>query len=356
MTDFSVLLVGGLFCGLLAGAAAQFGRLCTFSAIEDAVMAGDFRRGRAFALALATALLLTQIFAGLKLIDLTGNPYHQPQIELTGLIIGALLFGFGMALVGTCGFGLLLRAGTGDLRAFISAGILGIAAAAATGGLLAAPRLWLAALNTLPTEALGWNSVQETAIDRLGLPATTVMTAFIVVMLFVLIFHSIRFRRRTRLIFAGVILGVAVTSGWVVTGALTDPFGIRRPESLTFVGPMARVVLLTLGETIYSATFAVTSVLGVALGSFAVAWRRDELRWEAFDDQREMRRHLLGAVLMGFGGVLTKGCTIGQGLAAASTLALTAPVAIVFMVIGAWAGLSYLVGDHSRFNIWLKKP
>jgi uncharacterized protein len=89
MTDVSVLLLGGLFCGSLAGAAAQFGRLCTFSAIEDAVMAGDFRRGRAFALALVTALVLTQLLVGFKIIDLTSNPYQQPQIELAGLRHGA---------------------------------------------------------------------------------------------------------------------------------------------------------------------------------------------------------------------------------------------------------------------------
>jgi uncharacterized protein len=354
MTDVSVLLLGGSFCGLLAGAAAQFGRLCTFSAIEDAVMAGDYRRGRAFALALVTALLLTQTLAGFKLIDLTGNPYNQPQIELAGLIIGASLFGFGMALVGTCGFGLLLRAGTGDLRAIVSAGILGIAAAAATGGLLALVRLWVAGLVTLRTELLGWDGVRKTSRELIGLPANAVVTAMTVIAFLALIFGSARFRKRTQLIIAGVLLGAAVAAGWVVTGALTDPFGIRRPESLTFVGPIARVVLLTMGETIYLATFAVGSVLGVVAGSFAVAWKRDELRWEAFDDQREMRRHILGASFMGFGGVLTKGCTIGQGLSAASTLAVTAPVAIVFMVLGARAGLSYLVGHRPLLGRWHK--
>lgn len=352
MTDVWVLLLGGLFCGLLAGGAAQFGRLCTFSAIEDAVMASDFRRGRAFVLALATALLLTQTLASLKLIDLAGNPYQQARIEFAGLIAGASLFGFGMALVGTCGFGLLMRAGTGDLRAFVSAGVLGIAAAAATGGLLAPLRLWLAGLVIVRTEALGWDNFQRIARDLLGLPANIVVTVIAAGVPLALIFRSTRFRKRPQLIIAGVLLGLAVTSGWVVTGALTDPFGIRRPESLTFVGPLARVVLLTMGETIYLATFAIGTVLGVVLGSFAVAWNRDELRWEAFDDQREMRRHLLGAVLMGLGGVLTKGCTIGQGLSAASTLSVTAPIAIVFMILGAWIGLAYLVGERDLFRIW----
>jgi len=352
MNDAWVLLLGGMFCGLLAGAAAQYGRLCTFSAIEDAVMAGDFRRGRAFFLSLATALLATQALVGLQLIDVSANPYQHPQVELVGLIVGALLFGFGMSLVGTCGFGLLIRAGTGDLRALVTAVVLGIAAAASTGGLLAPLRLWIARLVTVPTQALGWETVHEFTREAVGLPANSAMTVLIVAVAIVLIFRSARFRKRPQLIVAGVLLGLAVTGGWIVTSALTDPFGVHRPESLTFVGPLSRVVLLTMGETMYSATFAVGSVLGVVWGSFAVAGIRDELRWEAFDDPREMRRHLLGAVLMGLGGVLTKGCTVGQGLSAASTLAVTAPIAIVFMILGASIGLSYLVGDRESFSLW----
>jgi uncharacterized protein len=105
-----------------------------------------------------------------------------------------------------------------------------------------------------------------------------------------------------------------------------------------------------MGENISEASFAVATVLGVVIGSGIVTWRRDELRWEAFDDAREMRRHLLGAVLMGFGGVLARGCTIGQGLSAASTLAVSAPIAILFMILGARLGLFYLIEGRSLWG------
>ncbi|MEQ1698272.1 MAG: YeeE/YedE family protein [Hyphomicrobiaceae bacterium] len=350
MTEVSVLLSGGLLCGLLAGAAAQFGRLCTFSAIEDAVLAGDFRRGRAFGLALATALLLTQTLAALNLVSLTGNPYDHARIELAGLLFGAALFGLGMSLVGTCGFGLLMRAGTGDLRALVTAGILGVAAAAASGGLLSPARLWIASLLSIPTDALGWKALQSASHSVLHMPAQFPVTALVVTALLAVTFGSARFRKRPKLIVAGVLLGAAVAGGWIVTGVLADPFGNHRLESLTFVGPIARIVLLTMGETIHHATFAVGSVLGVAAGSFAVAWRRDELRWEAFDDQREMRRHILGAIFMGLGGVLAKGCTIGQGLSASSVLAATAPLAILSMIAGARLGLYYLIEGRTYFK------
>lgn len=339
----SILLAGGLSCGVLAGTAAQFGKLCTLSAIEDAAIAGDFRRARAFTLALVTALLSTQFLVAVGIIDLAANPYTQDRIGLAGLITGAFMFGLGMSLAGTCGFGLLMRIGTGDLRALIAAGVLGLTAAAATGGILAPIRLAVANLWSVDLQNLPWPKLNF----ALGMTGTAssglVMSLAISAVLAVWIVSSLRFRRRRNLVVAGLGLGAAVTCGWIVTGPLADPFGAHRLESLTFVAPLARVLLLTVGETINEASFAVATVFGVILGSFAVTWYRDELRWEAFDDAREMRRHILGAILMGFGGVLARGCTIGQGLSASSTLALSAPIAILFMIVGARMGLLYLI-------------
>jgi uncharacterized protein len=339
----SMLLAGGLLCGLLAGGAAQYGKLCTLSAIEDATIAGDYRRARAFTVALVTALLSTQLLVAFGILDLAANPYAQTRIELTGLISGAFLFGLGMSLAGTCGFGLLMRAGTGDLRALIAAGVLGIAAAAATGGILAPIRLGITNVWTVDLTSLPWPRLNFATGTTGTASSKLVMSLAICAVLAVWIVSSLRFRRRRNLIVAGLGLGTAVTCGWIVTGPLADPFGGHRLESLTFVAPLARVLLLTMGETINEASFAVATVFGVILGSFAVAWYRDELRWEAFDDAREMRRHLIGAALMGFGGVLARGCTIGQGLSAASTLAVSAPIAIAFMILGARLGLLHLI-------------
>jgi uncharacterized protein len=350
MTGAFILILGGLACGFLAGGAAQFGRLCTFSAIEDAVTARDYRRARAFVLALLTALCTSQALVAAGVLDLSANPYAQPRIEVLGLILGASLFGLGMSLVGTCGFGLLMRIGTGDLRALMSAVVLGIAAAAATGGLLSPVRLAIASLWSVETAGLPWPRVPWAATGFIGVTSSVLISMALSASLLAWTMSSVRFRRRRNLILAGIGLGTAVTFGWIVTGILADPFGTQRLESLTFVAPLARVLLLTMGETITGAGFAVASVAGVVLGSFAVAWWRDERRWEAFDDAREMRRHLIGAVLMGFGGVLARGCTIGQGLSAASTLSVTAPIAILFMILGARLGLLYLIEGRSLWS------
>ena len=348
MMDVGILAIGGGCCGAAAGIAAQYGRLCTFAAIEDALIAHDLRRARAWALATGIAILATQLLAFSGAIEIAKSPYSAPRLELLALVTGALLFGFGMALVGTCGFGLLVRAGSGDLKALLTAVVLGMAAFAATAGPLSTLRIPLSQTGVLWLGSAGDGALGTHLGKWVGTGVAAGVALVISSALVAFSISSARVRKKPRLLIAAVLLGLAVAGGWVVTGVLGDPFDTQRLESLTFVAPIGRVLLVIMGERVSSAEFAVISVFGVLFGSLLVAALRRELRWEAFDDQREMRRHLLGGVLMGIGGVLAKGCTIGQGLSAASTLAISAPIAIAGMVIGARLGLAYLMGRHSQ--------
>ncbi len=341
--------VGGFICGCLAGFAAQYGRLCTVGAIEDALVAGDFRRARAWALAAAIAILLTQALVLTDVLDLSATHYVHPTLDLVGLVGGGLLFGLGAALVGTCAFGLLVRIGTGDLRALVSAIILGLSAFAATGGILSPIRSRFAEIATVDTLPFGGKTLTGIAGAQFGKPFAVLSALLVAGALLAFGLTNQRLHRKPRLLAASCLMGGAVACGWVVTGLLADPFDAQRPESLTFVAPLGRLVLQIMGEALSSTGFAVAMVFGVAAGSFAAAASREELRWEAFDDQREMRRHLLGAVLMGIGGVLARGCTIGQGLTGTSTLSIAAPIAVLAMVAGARLGLSHLIEGRSLF-------
>ncbi len=344
-----LLPVGGFVCGGIAGFAAQYGRLCTIGAMEDALVAGDFRRARAWALAAAVAILLTQALVFAEVLDLSATHYVQAPFDLFGLAVGGLLFGLGAALVGTCAFGLLVRVGTGDLRAVVSAVMLGLAAFAATGGILSPIRAQLAQFAVIDTAGLGGKTLTGIANAQLGRPAAVLCALLVVATLLAVGLSSQRLHRKPRLVAASCLMGLAVAAGWLVTGVLGDPFDGHRPESLTFVAPLGRAILQIMGEALSSTGFAVAMVLGVAAGSFATAAVREELRWEAFDDPREMRRHLLGAVLMGLGGVLARGCTIGQGLTGTSTLSIAAPIAVLAMVAGARLGLSHLIEGRAMF-------
>ncbi len=158
-----------------------------------------------------------------------------------------------------------------------------------------------------------------------------------------------RLRQTRRLLTAGMVLGLAIVAGWCVTGILADEFSTSlRVQSLTFVAPVARALFAVIGSHAAWLDFGVMTVPGVVLGAFIHARSKAGFRWEAFDDHHEMRRHLTGAALMGFGGVLAGGCTIGQGLTAGSLMAVTWPITVAGMILGARLGIVILMEGSLR--------
>ena len=344
-------IAGGFISGAIAGGAARFGRLCTMSAIEDALIGRDFRGAKAWGLALATAIFATQLGAILGVLDVTRNPFTGTHLHLLGTVIGGVLFGLGMTLVGTCSFGLIVRAGSGDLRAAVAAAVVGVFAFAMTAGALAPVRAPL--LNLGAVDLTGTSS--SAADHLLAVAAGPILARAIVwaipLALVLLAFFDRRLRKRPRLLIGSVALGVAISAGWWATTRAVDALALDRVESLSFVAPVGRLLLQFMIEPFRNAGFGVAAVLGAAIASFAIAaWRR-ELRWEAFDDPREMRRHLFGSALMGVGGVLAQGCTIGQGLSAASVLAMTAPLFMISVLAGAWLGLRHLIEGSALWRL-----
>lgn len=339
-----ILWIGGFVCGLAAGAAARYGKLCSMGAIEDALVGGNSRSLKAWGLALATAIIATQSARFAGVFTPSDSIYAATTIDWPAALAGGILFGLGMALAGTCSFGLLVRLGGGDLRAFVSAILLGVSAFAVSSGALAPIRSYIS----------GMSVVEFDAVDQVFLPGLLQATGtalpifvcgFIVCFLVSGALSDGRLLRRPRLITSAIILGLAVAGGWVVTGLAYNSMVTAHIESLSFVAPVGRALLQLMSEQLRDTSFSVVCVLGVISGSLLVAMSREEFRWEAFDDAREMRRHILGAVLMGTGGVLAKGCTIGQGLSAGSVLALTSPIVIIGIFIGARLGLAILLSS-----------
>jgi uncharacterized membrane protein YedE/YeeE len=335
--------LAGLAIGAVLGYLVRRARLCSFGAIEDALEGGDYRRLKAFGLALAVALAGTQalIFSG-ALIP-TETPYIPARSAVLSIAVGGVMFGLGMALVGTCGFGSLVRLGGGDLRAFVVILTYAAAAYAFLRGILAPFRIGVIESVSVAMPGSHPAGLIETMEGLSGLSLRLVVVIAIVGVLLTLVVSDRRLRKAPRLLAAGVALGCGVVTGWLVTAVLADEFSPARVQSLTFVAPVARGVFsIVLGGRDWL-DFGVMSVAGVVGGAFAAALAMDEFRWEAFDDHHEMRRHLIGAVLMGAGGVLAGGCTIGQGLSAASLGAVSWPIAIIGILVGARIGVAILV-------------
>lgn len=340
-------------CGFAAGTAVGFAvrraKLCSFGAIEDALIGGDGRRLRVFALSLGIAMLGTQSLILTGVLDPQTTTYVPPALPVVAILIGSLIFGVGMAMVGTCGFGSLVRLGAGDLRSLVVILILGAAAYATLRGLLAGFRIGiLESLSLTMPDGTG-SDLAALASRAFGTDIRSGMAAVAGVGLCWLAVSDRRLLRAPRLMTAGVVLGLATVAGWAATSLLGDEFdSALRPQSLTFVSTVGKSLYGGLMNVSAFADFGVMSVFGVVAGSCAAAALAAELRWEAFDDDHEMRRHLAGAALMGVGGILAGGCTIGQGITAGSMLALSWPLAVGGMMVGARIGIALLIGGSPR--------
>jgi uncharacterized membrane protein YedE/YeeE len=341
--------VAGLLIGAAAGFAVRRARLCTFGAIEDALIGDDTRRLRIFGLALGIAVLGTQAMIIGGVFDPALATYTPTALPLVAILIGSVMFGVGMALVGTCGFGSLVRLGAGDLRSLIVVLILGAVAFATLRGIFAGFRINVLEQLSIAMPDTSASDIASLSSRLLGFDTRIILTTGLGIVLCWLALGDARLRRTPRLLSAGVALGLLVTAGWIVTLFITDDFaGPLRPQSLTFVSTIGKAIFASLLSVGNFVDFGVGSVFGVVAGARLAAWRSDELQWEAFDDDREMRRHLMGATLMGFGGILAGGCTIGQGLTAGSMLALSWPLAVGGMVVGARIGIAILVDGSPR--------
>lgn len=335
--------LAGLTVGALCGFVVHRARLCSFGAIEDALIAKDWRRMRIFALALLIALVITQLMILSGAFDATRSSLIPSRVALLSAAMGSYLFGIGMAFVGTCAFGSLVRLGGGDLRSLITMLIFGTVAYATLRGILSPLRIDVleALALPMPNQSAGDFSSVFSAVTAFNWRPVVLCMTCIALAIFVL--RDNRLLRMPRLVSAGIALGLAVPFGWWVTGILADPFESDiRVQSMTFVAPVARAIFAVTGNHGNWLDFGVMSVLGVVAGAFAASRMAHEFRWEAYDDHYEMRRHITGGVLMGFGGVLAGGCTIGQGLTAGSLLAVTWPITVLGMIFGARTGIAIM--------------
>lgn len=339
-------LIAGFVLGCVAGYAARAQAFCTLGAIADAVVGRNHRRLRAWALALAVALIGSQTLHHLAVLDLGASIYLQAPFSALTTVAGGWLFGLGMALVGTCGFGTLIRFGGGDLRALIDMACLGFFAYLTLSGPLAYLRVALVGATDLAMPGAVPAGLIDVTAELAARPVADVRPFVIAPIAGLLLLYSlsdVSLRRRPKDVLAALAIGLVIPLGWLATGFLGhDPFEPEAPASLTFVRPIGDGFLYMMLMSGMRPTFGMATVMGVLIGALFAARASTEWRIEGFDGEREMIRHLMGAALMGIGGVLALGCTIGQGMSAMSALALSAPLAMLAIFFGAAFGLRYL--------------
>ena len=143
----------------------------------------------------------------------------------------------------------------------------------------------------------------------------------------------------------GIGIGLCAVAGWALTGLAFDEMSDRptQPISLTYVRPTADAIeWLERYTAARLPGFGVATVFGAILGAFLVAVAKGRYRVTGFADTSDMLRSLMGAMLMGVGGVMALGCTIGQGITGVSTLALGSFLTFAAIVTGGVAGVKAL--------------
>lgn len=343
----SIVALLGLAVGAACGFAVRRARLCSYAALESALIGGDWRRMRVFGLALAIALATTQALIAAGWFAEAETAFLPDRLAVPATLVGGAMFGLGMALVGTCAFGSLLRLGAGDLRSLVVILVYAAVGYAAMRGVLSPLRLWAESVS-MPAPQGASASIYALAGAFAGRDLRGPLTLLLVGLLGYAVLRDRRLLAMPRMLAAAVTLGLSVAAGWAITAAADDFETGRRITSLTFVAPVGRAVYGGLLDPRIWLDFGVGTVFGAPLGAFLAARLNRDFRWEAFDDPREMRRHLLGAALMGFGGLLAGGCTIGQGLTAGSVGALSWPLAVLGMAAGARLGMAILVEGTLR--------
>ena len=311
---------------------------------------------RMWLLAMAVAILGAAGLQGAGLIDISKTIYATPNLMWLSNLIGGFLFGAGMTLASGCGSKTLIRVGTGNLKSLVVLIVAAIAAYMTLRGVFGVFRVWaidpvalkLPVNQDLPSlAAKAFGSARGLMLAVLSLGVAGALLAFVFMKREFLSFDNV---------LGGAVTGLVIIGSWYLSGHLgylpEDPNTLEekfyatnsgRMESLSFVAPQAYLLELLMfwSDTSRVVTFGIATALGTIVGSLAWALWSRTFRLESFRDAEDLINHLVGGTLMGFGGILGLGCTIGQGLSGISTLALGSIFTLLSIIAGGVTAMKY---------------
>ena len=355
---------------LVMGAVVNKTNFCTMGAVSDWVNMGDTGRFRAWLLAIAVAMLGV---VGLEYLGLVNPgsafpPYRAGQLIWAENLLGGLLFGIGMTLASGCGNKTLVRLGAGNIKSLMVAAVIAVIAYFMVNPFPGSDQTLFTVLfydwiRPLAVDLGASQDLGSLLVRENPLTGRLVIGLILGIVLLAIVFRSADFRRSFDNIVGGLVVGLAVLGAWYVSSNIGidldgEEYSLQSyaqqwdfladssegkpadtrplaPQSFTFINPMGQTLgYASAGFRETYLTFGVMALLGVIAGSFLWALLSRSFRFEWFASLRDFVNHLVGAVLMGFGGVLALGCTIGQGITGISTLALGSFIAFAGIVLG----------------------
>ncbi|MSP97272.1 MAG: YeeE/YedE family protein [Betaproteobacteria bacterium] len=322
-------------------------------AVSDWVNMGDTGRMRMWLLAIAVAILGTNGLHLAGAIDLSKSIYQSPNFNGLSYVVGGFLFGVGMTLASGCGAKTLIRIGGGNLKSLVVFMVAGISSYMTLKGLFGAFRAGV--LDKVSITLPAGQDLPSLLAGPLGASKTTLVLILSLASglgLIAWVCSNREFRSSFDGLLGGMITGLVVIGAWYVSGHVgylaEDPKTLEeaflgtnsgRMEAFSFVAPLGYTLeyLMLWTDKSRVLTFGIVSAFGVIAGSAAYAIASRTFRWEGFRDAEDTASHLIGGVLMGFGGITALGCTIGQGISGVSTLALGSIITFVAIIAGSAA-------------------
>ncbi|UCF76203.1 MAG: YeeE/YedE family protein [Betaproteobacteria bacterium] len=349
---------------VILGAVTNKTNFCAMGAVSDWVNIGDTGRMRAWVFSMAVALAGVATLEGAGVIDLSGvtfPPYRTANFAWIRYLVGGLMFGIGMTLASGCGNKTLVRIGGGNLKSLVALVIAAICAYS----MLWTPVFekgffpWIAATTiNLQQYGVANQEVGTVLSGMFGLPMSkglnVALAGVVVVGLLAFAFKSEDFRGSRDNMLGGAVIGLAIVAAWWITGgsigqswkeyaemSTVIPSRVQT-QSYTFISPMGDTVRYLMAPgNVSLINVGIVALAGVIVGSFLYALLSRQFRVEWFASWKDFGNHALGGVLMGVGGVLAMGCTVGQAITGVSTLAIGSILAFFAIVIGASGTMKY---------------
>jgi len=366
----SSILWAAFGISLVMGAVVNKTNFCTMGAVSDLVNIGDSGRFRAWLLAIAVALLGVAILEPMGLVGINDSfpPYRGGELLWGENLIGGLLFGIGMTLASGCGNKCLIRIGGGNIKSIMVMLVIGVIAYFMVSPFPGSDKTLFSLLfyDWIRPLSVSLGASQDLGSLLGGESAGTarmIIGGVLGVVLLLFVFKSADFRGSLDNVLGGLVVGLAIVAAWyVTTNVIIDADGEQltpieyyeqwdmlaesdegkpaqgrplSPQSYTFINPMAQSLgYAGSGFNKTLLTFGVMAFLGVIAGSLLWSILSRSFRFEWFSSVGDFINHLVGAILMGFGGTLALGCTIGQGITGISTLATGSFLTFVAIVFG----------------------
>ena len=366
----SFLLWVTFVISVLLGAVVNKTNFCTMGAVSDMVNMRDFNRFRAWMLAIAVAILGVTVleYFGQINVSETFPPYRGSQLVFAENLLGGFLFGIGMTLASGCGNKTLIRIGGGNIKSIVVFAVIALIAYYMTTPFPGSDKtlysLFFYDWTNPISVSLESNQDIGALIGGNQVSIARLLAGLVIgLLLLVYIFRSAEFRSSGDNILSGIIIGLVILTAWYVSSNIQinaeDEFytlgdyyqewdmlaesdegkpqlgRTLSPQSFTFINPIGQTYgYIKEGFHPGLLTFGLISVIGVIFGSLLWSLLSRSFRLEWFASLKDFFTHLVGAVLMGFGGVLALGCTIGQGITGVSTLATGSFLALGAIIFG----------------------